>query len=141
MSDLPPLPDELRKLADAVAARPEAPAAACVRGLSLLMDREYDRARAEFEAALRDDPGHPVALEGLGDALLRLGRSDEAVVRYREASAKDPGGGGGLSAAKKAETVVRGRAVRVFGETGGGGCLAACVLVAVGLAVLAVEWF
>ena len=137
MSDLPPLPDELRKLADAVTARPEVPAAACVRGLSLLMDREYDRARAEFEAALRDDPDNPVALEGLGDALLRLGRGDEAVARYREAAAKDPGGGVGLSATRKAGTVGRGRAVRVFGETGGGGCLAACVLLAAGAGALA----
>ena len=128
----PPLPDDLRPLAGAAAADLSGPAAACLRGLNLLMDRAWDEARAAFEAALKADPGNPVALEGLGDALLKLDRKEEAAGRYREAAGKDPDGFAGKSAARKAAALARGGDVRVFGEPVKGGCLGAAALLVSG---------
>lgn len=48
------------------------------RGLILLTDREYESARAAFDAALRVQPDSPLALVGRGRALDVLGLTDAA---------------------------------------------------------------
>jgi Flp pilus assembly protein TadD len=61
--------------------------------LNFLRQGRYQKALPVFEALLADEPRNPRALMGLGVALGRLGRFDEAldaVARLREV---DPGGG------------------------------------------------
>ena len=44
----------------------------------------------QYELALRYTPAHPSALNNLGTILRQLGRSEEALVQFRQASEADP---------------------------------------------------
>ncbi|MDH7486435.1 MAG: tetratricopeptide repeat protein [Anaerolineae bacterium] len=46
---------------------------------------EYEKALAEYQAALAADPGHVASLARLGDTYNKLGRTDEAIAAYRRA--------------------------------------------------------
>jgi tetratricopeptide (TPR) repeat protein len=48
-------------------------------------------ARAEYETALRFEPGHASTHYNLGNALLQLGQTGRAVAEYREALRLQPG--------------------------------------------------
>ena len=56
-------------------------------GWELFGRAEWAAARDAFAAALEDDPGDPVALDGLGQSLWWLGERDDAIFRRREAYA------------------------------------------------------
>jgi tetratricopeptide (TPR) repeat protein len=49
--------------------------------------REYEKALAEYQAALAADPGHVASAGRLGDTYDKLGRTDEAIAAYRQALA------------------------------------------------------
>lgn len=60
-------------------------------GLDLLASRQLESARAQFEAAARIMPDHPLAHLRLGDVLVEAGQPDSAVVEYERAVALNPG--------------------------------------------------
>lgn len=57
---------------------------------TLFEDQRYERALAEYEAALQADPGHIHALRGKARSLLKLGRHHEALAVFDEAIARAP---------------------------------------------------
>ncbi len=60
------------------------------RGTQALRKGEPERAREQFETALRRAPGLIDAVVGLGDVAAMRGRHTEAAQRYREALAREP---------------------------------------------------
>ncbi|MGQ9583782.1 MAG: tetratricopeptide repeat protein [Anaerolineae bacterium] len=50
-------------------------------------DQEYDKALAEYQAALAADPTRVASVVALGDTYEKLGQTDEAIAAYREALA------------------------------------------------------
>jgi tetratricopeptide (TPR) repeat protein len=53
-------------------------------------DGDYDRAKADYQEALRANPGHLFALRGLAQSLHMLGANEDALATYDEAIAHDP---------------------------------------------------
>lgn len=54
-------------------------------GDKLFQQKEYRKARAEYEIALGLLPGEPHAIEKVGDTFLALGRQDDAEMQFRSA--------------------------------------------------------
>ena len=52
---------------------------------ALLAHNELDGARTEFEAALKQAPNQVEAMNGLGLAYLRQGRTSQAIIQFDEA--------------------------------------------------------
>lgn len=55
------------------------------KGNEFTQAREYDKAIAEFEAALKRDPKNVSAMSNLGVVYYHLGRLDEAIAQYQKA--------------------------------------------------------
>ena len=62
-----------------------------LRSLVLMNDHRFEEARQEIEKLLAQDPANPVALGTLSDALLELGRFDEAVAAAQRSADVKPG--------------------------------------------------
>lgn len=62
-----------------------------LRGLVLMNGHRFEEARREAERVLAADPENPVALGTLSDALLELGRFDDAVEAAQRAADSKPG--------------------------------------------------
>lgn len=76
--------------AAALAIDPAASAAHTGRGILLFLEEDWEGAARSFDAALEIDPSDVDALVHLSQALVRLGRSDEAEARARAAIALRP---------------------------------------------------
>lgn len=79
-------------------------------GQAWLQLREFDKAKACFDTAVRMAPEYPPALYGLATACARLGRTEEGVRhmrRFREMEAKGGSGRGGRSRPFDDENSVR----------------------------------
>jgi tetratricopeptide (TPR) repeat protein len=62
-----------------------------LRGLVLMNDHRFEEARQAIEQLLAQDPQNPIALGTLSDALLELGRFDEAVEAAQRSADVKPG--------------------------------------------------
>ncbi len=62
----------------------------CELGITFLLGKDWKRARVEMLEAVRHDPTNADAHNGLGYALEKLGRLDDALKEYRAASKLDP---------------------------------------------------
>ena len=82
---------------EAVAARPEHPAARNGLGAALLAAGRPDEARVEFERVLSSAPAYLDAAYNLGQVLVALGRPVEALPHLERAAAARPDDGGALS--------------------------------------------
>ncbi|TMB22417.1 MAG: tetratricopeptide repeat protein [Deltaproteobacteria bacterium] len=70
---------------------PENTAARELRGLVLINGHRFEEARQEAEKILAADPENPIALGTLSDALLELGRFEEAVAAAQRSADVKPG--------------------------------------------------
>jgi tetratricopeptide (TPR) repeat protein len=70
---------------------PDARTAFELRGLVLMNDHRFEEARQQAEQVLATDPENGVALGTLSDALLELGRFDDAVEAGQRAADTSPG--------------------------------------------------
>jgi tetratricopeptide (TPR) repeat protein len=69
---------------------PQYPSARVLLGRALLEAGSFDRASAEFETVLKQVPDNILAHKFLGETYHRLGRLDEALKKYKVASALAP---------------------------------------------------
>jgi Flp pilus assembly protein TadD len=69
---------------DTVRRRPNNPRARIALGSALALEDRHAEAAAQFEAALRIDPGDFEARRNLGLALFHMGRNGEALAEYRK---------------------------------------------------------
>jgi tetratricopeptide (TPR) repeat protein len=69
---------------------PQYPSARVLLGRALLEAGSFDRASAEFETVLKQVPDNILAHKFLGETYYRLGRLDEALKKYKVASALAP---------------------------------------------------
>jgi tetratricopeptide (TPR) repeat protein len=69
---------------------PQYPSARVALGRALLEAGSFDRASAEFEAVLKQVPDNILAHKFLGETYHRLGRLEEALKRYKVATALAP---------------------------------------------------
>ena len=69
---------------------PQYPSARVLLGRALLEAESFDRASAEFETVLKQVPDNILAHKFLGETYHRLGRLDEALKKYKVASALAP---------------------------------------------------
>jgi tetratricopeptide (TPR) repeat protein len=60
------------------------------RGLGYLMNKDIDKAMADFDAAVRADPTYPFAFDNRGDVWRERGQFDRAIAEYNEALRRDP---------------------------------------------------
>lgn len=82
--------DAVQHLRDASKLDPENSDLHCELGITFLMGKDWKRARVEMLEAVRHDPTNADAHNGLGYALEKLGRLDDALKEYRTASKLDP---------------------------------------------------
>jgi tetratricopeptide (TPR) repeat protein len=79
------------------ASSPTRPSPICV-AISLREQRKFAEVVTEYREALRLEPGSLWAQNGLGTALLCLGKMDEAVAEYRELARQKPADASGQAA-------------------------------------------
>jgi len=60
-------------------------------GYDLLEQGKFDQAQKVFEEVLRQDPGHPLALNSLAAILVKQGRYDQALACLRQALPRSRG--------------------------------------------------
>jgi tetratricopeptide (TPR) repeat protein len=60
-------------------------------GYDLLEQGKFDQAQKVFEEVLRQDPGHPLALNNLAAILVKLGRYDQALACLKRALPRSRG--------------------------------------------------
>jgi cytochrome c-type biogenesis protein CcmH/NrfG len=82
--------EAVQHLRDASKLDPENADLHCELGITFLLGKDWKRARVEMLEALRHDPTNADAHNGLGYALEKLGRLDDALKEYRTASKLDP---------------------------------------------------
>ena len=87
-----PLPDSpfFQHLRDAAKLDPENSDLHCELGITFLLGKDWKRARVEMLEAVRHEPTNADAHNGLGYALEKLGKLDDALKEYRTASKLDP---------------------------------------------------
>ena len=61
-----------------------------LRGYAYLIEHRFERAEADFQAALKLRPDNPEDLAGYGQSLSGLGRFNEAVIQFDKAVAQEP---------------------------------------------------
>lgn len=62
----------------------------CNRGLSFWSLREYEKALADYQSAMRLNPENAIACRGAGEMCLKLGSANDAVVFFEMAIKIDP---------------------------------------------------
>jgi tetratricopeptide (TPR) repeat protein len=60
-------------------------------GYDLLEQGKFDQARKIFEEVLRQDPGHPLALNNLAAIMVKQGQYDQALASLRQAIPRSKG--------------------------------------------------
>ncbi|MDR3474353.1 MAG: tetratricopeptide repeat protein [Devosia sp.] len=65
-------------------------------GLALLKNRDFTNSAEAFTAVLERQPRLVEAMRGLGDALIKLGRTEEGIAQYKLAVAERPSDAGAL---------------------------------------------
>ncbi|MER2566825.1 MAG: tetratricopeptide repeat protein, partial [Myxococcaceae bacterium] len=65
--------------------------AAFERGEKALEGGNYDAAVNAYQDALKATPGYAAALNGMGSALFKLNKRDEAITQFKAATEADPG--------------------------------------------------
>jgi tetratricopeptide (TPR) repeat protein len=60
------------------------------RGLGYMMNKDVDKAMADFDSAVRADATYPFAFDNRGDVWRTRGQFDRAIAEYNEALRRDP---------------------------------------------------
>jgi Tfp pilus assembly protein PilF len=60
-------------------------------GYDLLEQGKFDQAQKSFEEVLRQDPGHPLALNNLAAILVKQGKYDQALASLKQALPRSKG--------------------------------------------------